>query len=118
MYKIILAIILILATSCTVPHDYNTLSFQSRGDNKIDVLKDFNMKEKEGKKFNFNNNEFEIYFKKYFIISGNQMPGGVYDIFVFVFKDNKLMDFGVLEDFRRSDNELLQSIAKNYKEIN
>lgn len=117
MRTFIFTIIIFLSTSCAVRYDYNSLSFQTRGDYKLDVLKDFDLKEKEKQILNYDNQEFEIYFKNFFVISGNQMPGGTYDVFVFIFKNNKLLECGVLEDFRRSQEPFLNRIAKFYGEI-
>lgn len=105
-------ILIFILLSCSPHYDYHTLSELNRGLQKDYVLDKFNIDNEDIIDLNFEGDNYQIYHKRYFVISGNRMPGGTYDIFVFVFKNNVLEEFGVLEDFRRSAFMFNRDVAK------
>lgn len=110
--KFLSIFLVLLAVSCTPHYDYFTLGYVQKGMMKASILEDFNIDEEDIFIFNSENEKYEIYTQEYYVISSNNSPGGTYDIFVFVFKDSQLVEYGVLEDFRKSPKTINRDIAK------
>lgn len=110
--KYIFILLVFVAISCAPHYDYFTLGYVQKGMMKASILEDFNISEKKGFEYSDENEKYDVYFQEYYVISSNNSPGGTYDIFVFVFKDSQLVEYGVLEDFRRSPKLLNRDIAK------
>ncbi len=106
-------ILLLFLLSCAPRYDYGSLSYMRKGAHKNLILQDFNIDADDVFKYSKDSLNYEVYAQKYFVVSDNSIyGGGTYDYFVFIFKDNLLVNCGTLEDLRRSESEIDRGIAK------
>lgn len=108
----------IILSSCSFSNrfDYNTLSQLDRGISESNIISFFNLDHEEFYPFEFEGQEYKIYYQEMTIKSSQASYFSTYDIFVFVIKDNKLFEYGLLEDFRRSSFLINREVAKKVSE--
>jgi len=113
---LILFTIILSSCSLTNRYDYNTLSQLDRGISESNIISFFNIDYEEFYPFDFEGQHYKIYYQEMTIIASQRSYFSTYDIFVFVIKDNKLFEYGLLEDFRRSSFLINREVAKKVSE--
>lgn len=118
MKLITLILFTIILSSCSFSnrYDYNTLSQLDRGISESNIISFFNLDHEEFYPFEFEGQEYKIYYQEMSIISKQYSYFYTYDIYVFVIKDSKLFEYGLLEDFRRSSFLINREVAKRLTE--
>ncbi len=114
MKVISLILFTILLSSCSFSnrYDYNTLSQLDRGISETNIVNFFNLDYDEFYPFEFEGEKYKIYYQEMTIISSQTSYFSTYDVYVFLIKDSKLFEYGLLEDFRRSNFLINREVAK------